>query len=122
MGEIKPGVYLTGTKYSSKRQMLMTMGEKKPTGKFMASATGAVNCANWQYPNFISKAYGESTSLSFIGSMGIRVEFGCDLNVEKDCEKLKTDINNFLVERDAKRAFLDIFQRQMRGDKPSNDN
>ena len=122
MGEIKPGVYLTGTKYSSKRQMLMTMGEKKPTGKFMTSVTGAVNRANWQYPNFISKAYGESTSLSFIESMGIRVEFGCDLNVEKDCEKLKTDINNFLVERDAKHAFLDIFQRQMRGDKPSNDN
>ena len=71
MGEIKPGVYLTGTKYSSKRQMLMTMGEKKPTGKFMASATGAVNCANWQYPNFLHVAYGPGVAINLAVAMGV---------------------------------------------------
>lgn len=48
MGEILPQVYLTGTKYDDKRQMLMLMSETKPYGKVIKSQNKkAESKANW---------------------------------------------------------------------------
>ena len=136
MGEIRPEMLL-GVKCRDK--MLLARDQDEPAGKVLQSLTKPVNRANWQYPNFISKAYGEDVSVNFIKAMGVHVDFGYDANDEKDFKKLTTAIKKHVTQRDDRRAAMEEFQALMRAeaqaacesssypsisssDEPSNDN
>ena len=75
-----------------------------------------MNRENWQYPNFISKAYGEKASQRFVKAMGIDVQAYCNLNDEKDFNKLTTDIKKHLAKRDAMRADMEKFDALRRAE------
>ena len=107
-------VLVPGTRYE--KQMLMTKDQIEPAGKVLQSATREVNRANWQYPNFISKAYGEKASLRFVKAMGIEVQAYCNINDEKDFKKLTTDIKKHLAKRDAMRADMEKFNALRRAE------
>ena len=103
-----------------RHQMLMKRGETEVSGIVRISVTRQVNRDNWRYPNFISKAYNEKTSLRFLEEMRVPVEAFCDLNDEKDYKKLMKAVTKHVEDRDAKLADSDMFRRLMRGGEPSN--
>ena len=103
-----------GTKYRTSKQMLMMKNETEASGRVLTSETKDVNQAYWQYPNFISNAYGESASIRFISAMGITVPFEYDAKNEQDAQQLSATIKKHLADRDAKRADADMFRHLMR--------
>ena len=112
MGSIPGWVYLPGTEY--KEQMLKTKGETEASGQVLISETKEVNRANWQYPNFISQAYCQRTSIRFISAMGITVPAFYDAKNKQDAQQLSATIKQHLTDRDAKRADADMFRHLMR--------
>ena len=109
MGELHSNM-LHGVK--CRRSMLLAADEEQVSGKVLVSRTKKVNRANWQFPNFISKAYGEKASADFLYSM--HVTMPQELATAKDYKQLAANAKDYVTKRDA-----DAFLHLMAGE-PSN--
>ena len=84
------------------------------SGKVLVSKTKKVNRANWQFPNFLIKAYGNKTTADFLYKMHVRMPK--ELATAKDYSELAANAKEYVAKRDAD-AFLHLM-----ADEPSNYN
>ena len=117
MGTIQPEM-LPGLK--CKNRMLLAEDEQQVSGKVLVSKTKEVNRANWQFPNFIRKAYSMEDSVNFMQRMGVEVPKR--IATDKDYKQLMANVKQHLAKRDADRADADMFLHLMRGGEPSSEN
>ena len=99
-----------------KHRMLLAADEKQVSGKVLVSVTKDVNRANWQFPNFIRKAYSMEDSANFMQKMGVRMP--AILADEKHYKQLMANVKEHLAEREA----ADMFLHLAGGGEPSNVN
>ena len=92
--------------------MLLAADEEQVSGQVLVSWTKKVNRANWQFPNFIDKAYGDKASNDFLFGMHVTMPKG--LSTAKFYEQLATNAKEYVAKRDA-----DAFLHLMAGE-PSN--
>ena len=111
MGELHSNM-LHGVKCRS--SMLLAADEEQVSGKVLVSWTKKVNRANWQFPNFIDKAYGDKASADFLFSMHVTMPKG--LSTAKFYKQLAANAKEYVAKRDA-----DAFLHLMAGE-PSNYN
>ena len=103
-----------------KNRMLLAEDEQQVSGKVLVSKTKEVNRANWQFPNFIRKAYSMEDSVNFMQRMGVEVPKR--IATDKDYKQLMANVKQHLAKRDADRADADMFLHLMRGGEPSSEN
>lgn len=115
MGEARYNRLVPGTMF--KDGMLIKKGETEASGMVLTARTGRLSQENWQYPNFISKAYGEQASVKFVGAIGVFVKAFHRCDDEQDVQELSAAIKKHLTDRDEKRAIADEFRRLMRAEK-----
>ena len=114
MGWIPSRVNLMGAEYNSTEQTLKTTEQREPDGKVLTSYTGPVNHANWNYPNGISKAYGQKASVKFLKAMRVPVLAFYNENDEKDYKKMKATTDKIVKQREDRRKAMEKFQAMMR--------
>ena len=111
MGELHSNMLL-GVR--CKRNMVLTKDEEQVSGKVLVSHTLKVNRANWQFPNFLPKAYGNQVTADFLQRMGVPMPK--ELAAAKDYRELAANATKYAARRDA-----DAFLHVMAGE-PSNVN
>ena len=114
MGWIPSRVNLMGAEYNSTEQTLKTNEQMQPDGKVLTSYTTPVNRAHWNYPNGISKAYGERASVRFLKAMNVPVEAFYNENDEKDYKRMKATTDKLVKQREDRRKAMEKFQAMMR--------
>ena len=109
MGELHTNMLL-GVR--CKRSFIVAEDEERVSGKVLVAHTRKVNRANWQFPNFIHKAYGNKTAADFLQIMGVTMPK--PLATPKDFRQLAANAEEYVAKRDA-----DAFLHEMAGE-PSN--
>ena len=107
MGELHSNMLL-GVK-CNKRNLMLEKDEEQVSGKVLTAWTKKDNRANWRFPNFLHKAYGNKIAADFLQRMGVTMPQ--ELATRKDYRQLAANAEEYVAKRDA-----DAFLHQLAGE------